>query len=244
MKVTRSISLARSIRLVLVPIAALGVVAAIYLWSQQVKMEPSWQWARDLPPFYHVTDDDLERVFVPVDRQFTAVTDKDALVGTWTLHRVGAGEMAHPSHVTVSTPHRFRFNASGEALPQGTYGYHLSIPPTVLSEISHQGLLSLAIVDEQADELILVADRVEILQKEEEGAWLGLTMEQVAAVEALKRRVADAQEDGHGEPSGEIPDSGAILWTISQRANPDLPPLAVFEMALTAEGFDWGEGGP
>lgn len=244
MKIKRSISLARSIRLLLVPVAALSVIAAIYLWSQQVKMEASWRWARDLPPFHQVQDEDLEPVFVPVDRQFTAVTDEDAVTGSWTVRPVGAGEMVHPSHITSRTPHRFRFKASGDALPVGTYGYYLAVPQTVLDEIAHDGLLSLAIVDEVVDQLVVVADRVEILQREEGGVWLGLTMEQVAAVEALKRRVADAQAAASQGSQDQRGQSENILWTITQRANPDLPPLATFEMTLTAEGFDWEERGP
>lgn len=242
MQIKRSISLARTIRLLLVPLAALSVIAAVYLWSQQVRTEPSWRWARDLPTFHRVAVDDLERVFVPVERQFTAVTDREAVVGTWTLHPVGAGEMVHPSQVTARTPHRFRFSGSGEVLPEGTHGYFLSVPPTVLDEITHRELLSLSIVDQEADELIVVADRVAILQKEEGGAWLGLSMEQVAALEALKRRVADAQAAAAEGEAADGAGGQALLWTISQRANPDLPPLAVFEMAFTAEGFDWEEG--
>jgi hypothetical protein len=67
-------------------------------------------------------------------------------------------------------------------------------------------------------------------------------MEQVAAVEALKRRVADAQAAASEGPAGDSAGGQTVLWTISQRANPDLPPLAVFEMAFTAEGFNWEEG--
>ena len=247
MQLRQSISMARSIRFLLIPIAVISVIVAIYLWSQQVKVEPAWQWAGDLPTFHQVAGDDVVKAFVPVDRKFTAVTNKGAVVGKWTTHPVSTGEMVHPSQLMASTPNRFRFDGSGEELPLGTYGYYMAVPVNVLAEITHRELLSLSIIDEEADELIVVVDRVDVLQKEEGGVWLGLTMNQIASVEALKRRVeTEAQEGagegGEGEHQQSDTDQGqSVLWTITQRANPDLPPLAVFEMEFTAEGFDWEE---
>jgi hypothetical protein len=123
----------------------------------------------------------------------------------------------------------------------------MAVPANVLAEITHRELLSLSIIDEEADELIVVVDRVDILQKEEGGVWLGLTMKQIASVEALKRRVETEAQEGAGEggegegEQGDTDQGQSVLWTITQRANPDLPPLAVFEMEFTAEGFDWEE---
>jgi hypothetical protein len=228
MKLKRSISVARSVRWLMAAIAVVACVVAVFLWMKQVKVESAWRYAGDLPTFHKVSEDDLEEVFVPVNRDFDAVTDKGAAVGQWTLHPVGAGEMVHPAQLTKDPPDRFRFDASGEPLPEGVYGYFVAAPGQVLGKVTHNEYLSMSLIDRMGREMIVLFDKARILDKTEGGVFLGLTMEQVAALEGLKDEMAK-DEEGDGTFDGAL----RMVWTITQGANPDLPPLAVFDMELT-----------
>jgi hypothetical protein len=229
MKLKRSISVARSVRWLMALIAIVASVVAVFLWTKQVKVEKAWRYAGDLPTFHQVSEADLEEVFVPVNRRFDAVTDKATVIGKWTLHPVGQGEMVHPSQLTNDPPDRFRFDASGEPLPEGVYGYFVAAPGQVLDKVTHNEYLSMALADRMGEELIVLFDKARILDTSEGGVFLGLTMDQIAALEGLKDELATDKEEGEGTFDAPL----RLVWTITQGANPDLPPLAVFDMALT-----------
>jgi hypothetical protein len=86
----------------------------------------------------------------------------------------------------------------------------------------------MSLIDRMGREMIVLFDKARILDKTEGGVFLGLTMEQVAALEGLKDEMA-RDEEGGGTFDGAL----RLVWTITQGANPDLPPLAVFDMELT-----------
>jgi hypothetical protein len=203
-------------------IAVAGIVVAIFLWIQQVRIERAWQYASDLPTFHEITAGDLAAVFVPVNRKFEVVTDAGTVIGKWTVHPVGAGEMVHPSQITDTDPDRFRFDASGQPLPEGVHGYFMEVPEQVLAAIEHDHYLSVAMADGMSRELIVLFDKARVLEESGGGVFLGLTMSQIAAIEGLK----DDMAGGEDVPL-------RLVWTITQGANPDLPPLAVFDMGLT-----------
>lgn len=241
MKLTRSISVARTVRWVLVLLAILAIVVAVYLWMQQVKLEQAWRYKSDLPTFHQVTEGNLEKFYVPVNRKFDVMTDKSNVVGKWTLHPVGSGELVHPSQLTSSSPDRFRFDGSGESLPEGLHGYYMSAPEVVLGKVTHNEYLSLSMVDRMGDELIVLFSKARILEKTEGGIFLGLTMDQIAAIEGLQDEVTDDREtelDDESTFDGPL----RLVWTITQDANPELPPLAVFDMELTEDTLSSRKG--
>mgnify|MGYP006302357991 FL=1 len=179
MKLKRSISVARSVRWLMGVLALAAIVVAVYLWMQQVKVESAWRYKTNLQTFQKVSDAHLEEVHVPVNRKFDVVTDKGTVIGKWTLHPVGAGEMVHPSQVTSDPPDRFQFDASGEPLPEGVYGYFVNAPGVVLGKVTHNEYLSLSMVDRMGRELIVLFDKARILEESEGGIFLGLTMDQI-----------------------------------------------------------------
>jgi hypothetical protein len=240
MKLTRSISVARTVRWVLVLLAIAAIIVAVYLWMQQVKLEKAWRYKSSFPTFHKVGAGDLEEFYVPVNRKFDVVTNKGSVVGKWTRHPVGAGELVHPSQLTGTSPNRFRFDGSGEPLPEGMYGYHLSAPGVVLGKVRHNEYLSLSMVNRVGRELIVLFDKARILEKTEGGFFLGLTMDQIAAIEGLQEEMASGEKDE--EEDGMFAGPLRLVWTITQNANPDLPPLAVFNMDLTEESLTLREG--
>jgi hypothetical protein len=221
-----TVSLAQGLRLLAIPVAGLFIAVAIYMWSQQVKVEAALRYSCALPAFEEVSAECVEEVYVPVNRKFDVVSDPAQVVGMWTVHPVGAGEMAHPSQLTADEPDRFRFTASGESLPEGLYGYHFSVPEPVLGAVSPGRQLTLSLADSMGRQLIVVLDKVIILDEGDGGVFLGLTMDQVAAVESL---IEQSQAE---VPEGESPPR--LVWMITQGVNPDQPPLAVYQMTLTA----------
>jgi hypothetical protein len=95
--------------------------------------------------------------------------------------------------------------------------------------VTHNEYLSMALADRMGEELIVLFDKARILDTSEGGVFLGLTMDQIAALEGLKDELATDKEEGEGTFDAPL----RLVWTITQGANPDLPPLAVFDMALT-----------
>lgn len=236
LSLSSAVSLAYAGRVVLVIFAVVCVATAIFLWRQQVRYETAYRYAANVATFNLITSDDVEEVQVPVDRQFEVVTELNNVVGKYALHALGAGEMAHPSQYSATPPDRFKFDASGTELPEGTWGYYLSVPPQVLSQVSARDLLTLILADPETEQTVIILDKALILHKSDGGMFVGVRQEQLSVLEGIKAELAEQADGSDAEGAGPAP--AYLTWAISQGINPDLPPLTVFDMALNAEALD------
>jgi hypothetical protein len=238
MKLTGAFTLARSMKVVGVIVAVAATVAAVFLWQQQVKVEPALQYKCDLAAFVQVKGDEcLDTVPVPVNRKFSTIADRADVEGQWTTHPVAKGELAHPSQLTKTPPDRFRFTASGSPLPVGVWGHYLPVPAQVLEAVKPDNLLTLVLADGKTQQLIVIFDKATVLDKASNGVYLGLTMDQIAAAEKLNQEIAAAETSQSGKSSTLPPVLVETVWTISQGANPSLPPLGVFKMELSPKSL-------
>ncbi len=219
------------IRLFLIPVAIISSVIAIFLWQQQVQVDPAYVFTCNLEAVEQVTSNCINSVFVAVNRKFDVVSEPDQVIGKWTVHAVNTGELVHPSQLVDEKPDRFKFINSGEALPEGLYGYHITVEDESLTTVSPQDLLTLSIADSMTGQLIVILDKAVILSVDETGIWVGVRLKQVAAIENLLEltQPSDVEDEEILPPR--------LVWTITQGANPDLPPLIVFDMALTRDAL-------
>jgi len=225
------ITFTRIMQLVGLLIALLLTGLALYLFVNYQRVEPALKYKRDLPAFAQVSADDLETIYVPVNRKFDVVGSNALAVGQWTVHPVSIGEMVHESQLTPDPPDRFRFTASGAPLPEDLWAYFIAVPGQVMNVVVPGNDLTLSLTDPLTEQMIVVLDKADILDKVEDGIFLGLTMDQIAAIERLKLEQSKAEKD-EGQPGGSL--LPELVWAVTQGANPDLPPLAVFKMELTA----------
>ena len=219
----RAINLGLGLRVFASITAVVALAAAVFLWSQQVRYEGAYQYACDIPAYQVVGEDCLQIVQVPVNRQFDTVTEEDRVVGLWTKRPVASGELVHSTQISVDAPDRFRFQSSGNPLPENAWGYYMPLAGEVLAAVKPGHLLTLAVVDPLTQEGIIIVDKVKVLDTGGSGVYVGAAMEQIAALEGLK---AELVRDADAQPW--------LVWTITQGANPDLPSLAVFSTRLTA----------
>jgi hypothetical protein len=227
---------------VVVALACLGT--AIFLYLQQVRVEPVLRYKCDLLAFQPVGDDCLEEVTAPVNRKFDAVTSRPAVSGQWLVHPVAKGELVHPSQLTKTPPDRFRFTASGEPLPEGVWGYFMSVPGEVLNIIRPRHLLTLSVADPKQQQMFVVFDKAQVLDKVGNGIFVGLTMDQMAAFERLQNDIRVAAEErkaqgAQGTQAATLSNAQPpeVVWAVTQGANPSLPTLSVFKMELTASAL-------
>lgn len=225
---SRAITLSLSLRVFGLLVAGLSAAVAGYLFIQQQRVEPALRYKCDLPAFVQITSNCLEEVSVPVNRKFEVMSSRKAIEGQWTVHSVATGEMAHSSQLTGTPPDRFRFTASGEPLPEGVWAYFFGAPKQILGVVKPGNDLTLSLTDPLTHQLVVVLDKVDILERLEDGIFLGLTMDQIAAVERLLED-AQAQNQPGDQPRPEL------VWVVTQGKNPDLPPLAMFKMELTKD---------
>lgn len=225
----RAVNVGNALRVAALVIGLAAVVVAVFLWRKQVRYEGAYRYGCDIPAFERVTDACLESVQVPVNRQFTVVTSAGEVVGKWTTRPVAADEMVHQSQLTASEPDRFRFHASGQELPEETWGYFIPVASEALGQVKPGQLLTLAMVDPLTEQTIVIMDKVYILEQGSGGIYVGATWEQVGAMEGLKTEMRTDDEEDALRPW--------LVWTITQGANPDLPSLAVFRTDLTADAL-------
>jgi hypothetical protein len=233
MKISRAFNWAGGMRVIAMVVATACLGAAVFLWLKQVKVEDAYAYTCDYPAFERVTADCLETVQVPVNRKFRTVGAEAEVVGRWTVHPVGTGEMVHPSQLSTDEPDRFRFLASGNPLPEELWGYYVPVAGDVLQAVKPGHLLTLVMVDPLSDQSIVVLDKAHILETNEGGVYVGAGMTQIAALEGLKVELTD-------EESTDAENAPWLVWTITQGANPDLPPLAVYSTELTSQALAQG----
>ncbi len=232
------VTLGLTLRWIGLLLAVVLTAAALFLWSQQVRMESALRYTCDLAVFTKITEECVEEVPIPVNRQFDAVTDRPGAVGAWTLHPVQKGELLHPAQLTHETPDRFRFEQSGQPLPEGQYGYYVTTPASLLAVVKPGNLLTLELADPAVQQLGTLLDKAPILEKDAGGVFLGLSLNQIAALETL---AAEARAQAKEQNPGPQSQPAVLVWTLTQAANPDLPPLYAVPMNL--QQFAAPEGG-
>lgn len=225
LRLSGAVNITRAMQVVGIVVSIIAAVTAIWLWRKQVKIEQAYRYACDYTAFEKVTEDCLEPVEVPVNRKFDVIVDQSAATGKWITRPVNTGEFVHPVHLTSEEPDRFKFSASGEPLPENVWAYYVNVTGDVLSAVSPGDLLTLSMVDPLTEQLVILLDHVEILEKNEGGVYVGAPMEQIAALEGVK--LITTGEDGE-----DAKDTPRLVWVITQGANPDLPPLAWFSTGL------------
>ena len=217
-----AVTLAQGMRWLGLGVALICVGVAVWLWSQQMRVEPALRYTCDFRPFEVVTAECLEDVPVPVNRRFTVVSDPAQVTGQWATRPLSAGELVYPAHVTAQSPDRFRFGASGQELPVGMVGYYLAVPEPVLAVVQPDNLLTLSLADAGVRQLGVLLDQARILEQDEGGVFLGVTLPQVAALEGLLAELRQAAEEKQ--------EDAVLVWTITQGENTAFPALHAFPL--------------
>ena len=202
--------------LVLVAVSALGG-----LWWANTRTEVVYVAAVDLPRYAQVIDENVTKVELPKRRAQEIAVLRSSPAGQWAMVHVPAGTLLNPAMLTDVPPDR---RVLGEVLlPMGWRGYVLVVQTPLTQELVPGDLVDLVLVQDEADEGLLLLQKVPLLKLgKKEGqttATLALQVEQAV--------ILDAYLASEVEPV-------RPLLLLSQDANPDLPALTRYDLRRIA----------
>ncbi len=202
--------------LALVAVSALGG-----LWWANTQTESVYVAAVDLERHAQVTADDVQKVELPKRRAEEIAVLRGSPAGQWATVHVPAGSLLNPAMLTDVPPER---RVIGEVLlPVGWRGYVLVVQTPLTQELLPGDLVDLVLIQDEADEGLLLLQKVPLLKLEKgEGqttATLALQVEQAV--------ILDAYLASEVEPV-------RPLLLLSQDANPDLPALTLYDLRQIA----------
>jgi len=197
--------------LVLVAVSALGG-----LWWVNTRTEVVYVAAVDLPRYAQVTAEDVQKVELPKRRAEEIAVLRSSPLDRWTTVHVPAGTLLNPAMLTDVPPER---RVLGEVLlPVGWRGYVLVVQTPLTQELVPGDLVDLVLVQDEADEGLLLLQKAPLLKLEKkEGqttATLALQVEQAVVLDAYL--------------------ASRPLLLLSQDANPDLPALTRYDLRRIA----------
>jgi hypothetical protein len=202
--------------LALVAVSALGG-----LWWANTRTESVYVAARDVSRYAQVVDEDVQKVELPKRRAEEIAVLRSSPLDRWTTIHVPAGTLLNPAMVTDVPPER---RVLGEVLlPVGWRGYVLVVQTPLTQELVPGDLVDLVLVQDEADEGLLLLQKVPLLKlvkgEGQTTATLALQVEQAV--------VLDAYLASEVEPV-------RPLLLLSQDANPDLPALTRYDLRRIA----------
>jgi hypothetical protein len=211
-------------------LAAISALAG--LWWVNTQTEAVYIAAVDLRRYAQVAAEDVQKVELPKRRAEEMAVLRDSPVGQWARVRVPAGTLLNPAMLTDVPPER---RVIGEVLlPVGWRGYVLVVQTPLTRELVPGDLVDLVMVQDRADEGLLLLQKVPLLKLEKkEGqttATLALQVEQAVVLDAYL-----APNGARGQAS----ETEAVrpLLLLSQAANPDLPALTRYDLRRIAPEF-------
>lgn len=205
-------------------LALLAIAGLAGLWWANTQTETVYVAAVDIERHARVAAEDVQQVALPrrAAQEVAVLTASPA--GQWTAVHVPAGTLLNPAMLTDVPPDR---RVLGEVLlPVGWRGYVLVVQTPLAQELVSGDLIDLVLVQDEADEGLLLLQKVPLLEliKAEGKATATLALQVEQAV------VLDAYLASEVEPV-------RPLLLLSQDANPDLPALARYDLRRLAPGL-------
>jgi hypothetical protein len=202
--------------LVLVAVSALGG-----LWWVNTQTEAVYVAAVDLPRYVQVTAEDVIKVELPNRRAAEIAVLRDAPLDLWTAVHVPIGTLLNPAMLSNVPPER---RVLGEVLlPVGWRGYVLVVQTPLTQELVPGDLIDLVLVQDEADEGLLLLQKAPLLKLEKKEGQTTATL----ALQVEQAVVLDAYLASEVEPV-------RPLLLLSQDANPDLPALTRYDLRRIA----------
>ena len=202
--------------LVLVAVSALGG-----LWWVNTQTEAVYVAAVDLPRYAQVTAEDVTKVDLPKRRAEEIAVLRGSPLDQWTMVHVPAGTLHNPAMLSDVPPER---RVLGEVLlPVGWRGYVLVVQTPLTQELVPGDLVDPVLVQDEADEGLLLLQKVPLLKLEKKEGQTMATL----ALQVEQAVVLDAYLASEVEPV-------RPLLLLSQDANPDLPALTRYDLRRIA----------
>ena len=202
--------------LVLVAVSALGG-----LWWVNTQTEAVYVAAVDLPRYAQVTAEDVTKVELPKRRAEEIAVLRNSPLDRWTTVHIPAGTLLNPAMLSDVPPER---RVLGEVLlPVGWRGYVLVVQTPLTQELVPGDLVDLVLVQDEADEGLLLLQKVPLLKLEKKEGQTMATL----ALQVEQAVVLDAYLASEVEPV-------RPLLLLSQDANPDLPALTRYDLRRIA----------
>jgi hypothetical protein len=202
--------------LALVAVSALGG-----LWWVNTQTEVVYVAAVDVPRYAQVTVEDVTKVELPRRRAEEIAVLHSSPLDRWTTVHIPAGTLLNPAMLTDVPPER---RVLGEVLlPVGWRGYVLVVQTPLTQELMPGDLVDLVLVQDEADEGLLLLQKAPLLKLEKQEGQTTATL----ALQVEQAVVLDAYLASEVEPV-------RPLLLLSQDANPDLPALTRYDLRRIA----------
>lgn len=203
-------------------ILALAAVSALGgLWWANTRTEMVYVAAIDLPRYAQVIDEGITRVELPKRRAQEIAVLHSSPAGQWAMVHIPAGTLLNPAMFIDVPPDR---RVLGEVLlPIGWRGYVLVIQTPLTQELVPGDLVDLVLIRDNADEGLLLLQKVPLLKLERKSEQTVATL----ALQVEQAVILDAYLASQTEPV-------RLLLLLSQGANPDLPALTRYDLRRIA----------
>lgn len=207
----------KRIRSVFVILFLLGSVAAGFLYWQSTQTEKAYVFAADFKQFTFIqnsTEDFLLMVDVPKNRDFTAITDPNQIVGMYTAREMVSNTLVQEGLLIHELPTGQRQFERG-LLPVNSRAYPIDIPSNIAGTFQLDDLLDVYMIintDGEAspdDRGVVLYQKVTFLGEEGGQYLVALSPEQIMAYEGWK-----------------LVEGTSFTAAITQPANGDYAPLS------------------
>jgi len=246
-----------------VALVILIVIAGIvgYMGLAFMRQTLVWAYTCDIAEGQIVTQECLEKVTVPENREFNTISSSQSIVGQWAERDLKDGSLAVAGDSTISDPGIFRFPDTGTPLGEGLYVYHLDVPGTMASLVDTGDLLSLWLYqprdegDLRGESVYVLLDHIEISKKSDSGIYVQFTPDQLSQMYRLREEIANQGVVQQIESGGEeawasqsveeaLLGDRAFIWTVTQPNNEKMPTMTYFTTELDAATLDTPEALP
>ncbi|MCP4424876.1 MAG: hypothetical protein GY803_10315 [Chloroflexi bacterium] len=204
-----------AIRFVAIFLSLVLAGLAAYTYHQSTQQELAYVFVENLPQYTRIeSEEQLKEVWIPKDRDFSAVTNAALILGMYTGQNVTGGQLVQPSLLLERLPDGRRKFDNG-LLPVNTDGYPILIPPDIAAIFQADDLVDIFVIVNQDglpsddDVMYPLFQKIRALQVQEGGSLVvALNYSQLAVYEGLRN-------------------APGVSFTaaINQEANGDYPPL-------------------